>query len=361
VALGDVNPSSFEAYEGIRILIPGAVIVSVYGVVVDTFAPSAPSPASNAGAAVISALLVGLVLLFLDLPVKSAAYLNPSPGLPNRKLESWGVDPKRSLNLYLALLDVAIPATIRNRSLYMGSIFRIGFEGLYALGLTSIGVFATAAAFPELGPSRGGTTATRAILFAIPLVSLLTLSGAAWVRIQYRVNNAKGPVSTLEATRSVLNEQAGGVGITGLIGIILGLGAFVVFVCSHSSYAVLVAAAVPAIAWAVKYFRGRPSGSGKGAHRLRLSPPAAVLLYAIPNAFGCCGAALVTGATTSFDTGTALAWAGLSLIPAFLIVSRGHERKLNGSFAAQNTWMDMNKMDLLEKYPLLENPSDHRE
>jgi hypothetical protein len=350
VAIGDVNPSSFEAYEGIRILIPGAIAVTIYGGVVATYAPSAISPGSNALVDVVAALLAGLALLFLDLPVKSVAYRNPN--LPDRELRSWNIDPSPygdHLNLYFVMLDVSFPATIRNRSLYMGSVFRIGFEGLYFLGLTSVGVVLTAAAFPETGPLRHGTTATQAVLFSTAGAHAVAFVGALVARLLYRLNpKRKGWV---EAARAVSRELAKDLGLSGFFAVLTGFYALGPFVDTHSAFAGVIAVGVPLGAWAVRYFRGRP-GQTKEELRRRLSPPAAVLLYAIPSAFGCIEAGLRVSPTSTLDTRTAFAWSVASLIPALLILSRGHERKLNGSFKAQTTWMRVNRDALVRAYKL---------
>ena len=68
--------------------------------------------------------------------------------------------------------------------------------------------------------------------------------------------------------------------------------------------------------------------------------------------FACVGAALRTSPRSTIDTTIALAWGSMTLASALLIASRGHERKLNGSFTAQTTWMRMNKEALIESHKL---------
>jgi hypothetical protein len=350
----DLSPSSFEAYEGIRILIPGAIAVTIYGIAVATFAPSAVSPASNALAGVVAALLVGLALLFLDLPVKSAAYLNPN--LPDRELRAWNIDPTPYgdyLNLYFVMLDVSFPATIRNRSLYMGAIFRIGFEGIYLVGLAALGALATAAAFPDDGPARGGTHGTQAVLVAVAATHLLTLAWAAVIRVRYKRASPSAPLGP--AIREVWDEFAAEVGTAGLFAILCACYAAPPFFATRVPYVGLVSIAPLAATWAILYFRGRPDPQRSRVRR-RLAPPSGVFLYSTPCVLASIEAACGSSPTSSFDTLLALAWGGLSLVPAFLISSRGHERKLNGSFKAQTTWMRMNKDALLRAYKLHPRP-----
>src|SRR5258708_10028090 len=90
MGIGDVNASSFEAYEGIRILLPGAIVVTLYAYVVATWAPSLASPSANTFGAIVAALLIGLFLLFVDFPARSAVY--KSRELPDPELRSWDID-----------------------------------------------------------------------------------------------------------------------------------------------------------------------------------------------------------------------------------------------------------------------------
>jgi hypothetical protein len=146
---GEIGASSFEFYEGIRIFIPGAAVVGLYTGVVNTFALAAPDPANNLVAAAVAALLVGLLLYFIDYPSRGAAYLS---GLPDQELENWNL-PKslNRVNLYFVLMDTDLPGGIRNRALYMGSMYRIGVELAYLLFVTSVCVLGIALFLPSSG------------------------------------------------------------------------------------------------------------------------------------------------------------------------------------------------------------------
>jgi hypothetical protein len=348
VQVGDVNPSSFEAYEGIRILLPGAIAVTLYGGVVTTYGLSIMSPADNALAALVAALLVGILLLFLDLPVRSAAYRNPS--LPDRELRRWKVDPSRFgdyLNLYYVMLDVSFPPTIRNRGLYTGSMFRIGFEGLYMAGLTSLGVLAAAATSPTLGVSRAGTTGTQVILVLTALGLVLVVLSAYVGRYLYR--RRRHPRA--EAIRIVRNDIRADLDARILIAAFPTLYALIAFLVTRDSIAGGAAIAIPSLAWTYFYFRGTLDPVEPG-QRHALSPPTAVLLYAIASVIAVVEACLRISKHGTMNAATATAWGCVSLVVGVMIATRGHERKLVGSFKSQTTWMKLNKEKLLKEHGL---------
>src|SRR4051794_37330359 len=116
MGIGDVGTSSFEFYEGIRILIPGAIAVALYTALSATYGIHVIQPSTDLAGAFVAALVVGLVLLYLDFPAKSAAYF--APELPTNALKEWDmVAPSgmSDLNIYFVMLDEAFPAGIRNR------------------------------------------------------------------------------------------------------------------------------------------------------------------------------------------------------------------------------------------------------
>ena len=351
MAIGDVSPSSFEAYEGIRILIPGAVVVTAYGAAVATVAPSAPSPASNALGAIVGALLVGLFLLFLDAPVKSAAFRNQY--LPELELRSWNVDADRYggyLSVYYAMLDTGFPATIRNRSLYMGSVFRIGFEAIYVIGLTSVGVLVFSASFSGSGPHRGGTGTTSLILYLVAVAHFIVLTSATIARANYKLRGTR--VNLGGVIREVWGEIRLDIRTPGLFGLILTVILVAPALDTRRTVPIIGSVAVPLLVWAVMYFRGRPDDSVPPLRRRRLTPPTTILLYAVAASLACIEAARAVDAKSTLDSGIAFGWGAATLVPAVLMAVRGHERKLNGSFNAQTTWMRLNKEALIAKYKL---------
>lgn len=347
-----MNPSSFDAYEGLRILLPGAIVVSLYAAVVATYNLSLPTPQANAAAAVVAALLVGLVLLFIDVPKQSAAYKGDD--LPDRELRRWNVDPSGYggfPNLYFVMLDVSFPATIRNRALYMGAMYRAGFEGIYLVGLTSLAVLTTTAASPALGLNRHPSDTSRIILFAAAGVHCLMFLEALRGRYVFR----RGRFSSEEALKLIRRELSSDLGVAGVVALLVSAYAYPVFVDTRRAAPLIVAIAAPAVVWAFLYALGRPDVRRTGL-RSPLSPATAALLYGAAAALASAAAAVSATDGSPLGTAPAALWGALSLLPSLLMSTRGHEKKLIGSFRTQTTWMRVNKRELIREYKLYVDP-----
>jgi hypothetical protein len=350
MAFADLSSSSFAPFEGIRILLPGTLAITLYGAIVATYAPSAASPADNTLAAVIAALLLGLVLLYLDVPAKAAAY--HSPDLPSRELQNWSIDSRPyngAVNLYLVMLDVSFPPTIRSRALYTGAMFRIGFEGIYLVGLGSIGVLLTGGAFPEAGPARGATAATKWVLWAVVIAHSVAFfcSALAWFLHRRQRYDLRETFDVLK--RDIADDFS----LPEIAFLLLFPAEFLAwFVFTHKVFPGIAAVAIPAAAWAILFYRGRDQKENRDQPRRPLSPPGGSFLYGMACAFAATEAALRTGPGSALTTQAALGWGFASLIPAALIATRGHERKLIGSFRTQTTWMRMNRDDLVAAHKL---------
>src|SRR5205823_5320665 len=123
-----------------------------------------------------------------DVPAKAAAYA--APELPDRELSRWNVDAPGKIglrNIYFVMLDEAFPPGIRNRALYMGSMFRIGFEAIYVVGGAALVVLACSAAAPHLGAEHKVTSATKGTLAATAIAQLLVFVWALVVRPSYHL------------------------------------------------------------------------------------------------------------------------------------------------------------------------------
>ncbi|MCW2667742.1 MAG: hypothetical protein JWN57_2704 [Frankiales bacterium] len=170
--VGDVGAGSFEFYEGIRILIPGATAVGLYAAADATLIGGA-LPSATGLAALAAALLVGLVLHFVDAPSKSLAY---SAALPSNLIrDEWPVAPRNGMsveNAFFILVDEEMPQPIRARGLYSGSMYRIGYEINVLLATATVLVFLIEA-WP--GARNGGQAneAARSLL-AVSSVVLMT-------------------------------------------------------------------------------------------------------------------------------------------------------------------------------------------
>jgi hypothetical protein len=346
----DVNPSSFQAYEGIRIFVPGAITVSIYGGLVSTYQLDLASPAANALGAIVAALLAGLVLRFIDFPARSAAYKNPY--LPHSELRTWEIDiePYGSFTtLYFVILDVSFPATIRNRGLYMGSMFRIAFEGIYLVGLGGVGVLAIAAAFPDLGPARGGNGWTRVVLCSVAAAYGATFVYALVRQVRYK---QRAPADREKPVIPVRKELPSDIGYLGIGALVVAACALVGFAFTEEGFLALAAVSLPGILWARLYLVGVPDEAEPAQSHRPLSPPAAVLLYGGAGAAACVCTAFAVDSSSTFDTTTAAVWALLTLVPAILMADPGHDRMLVGSFQTHLAWLRNHRDEIIEAHHL---------
>lgn len=367
----DLNPSSFDAYEGIRIILPGALVVTLYTALVAMFAPTAPSPRDHFLEAFVAALLIGLALLFVDLPAKSAAYR--SADLPDRELRRWGVNAsayKGHVNLYFVMLDASFPAMVRNRALYTGAMYRIGFEGIYFVGLTAIGVVLTTALAPSAGPTRGANDTVRATLIAVAAIQAITFLGTLWFWYLHRLQR-RDIGTPQEARRAVWKDLRTDISADGFFLLCVTIVSLAWYIISITHGwadaqkvfgAILVAA--PALLWLLLYIRGRAQPDRDADQpavweqpRLPISPPSAVFLFCSASALAAVEAALKVGSKSPLSTGWGLAWAAASVLPALLMAARGHEKKLIGSYRTQTAWMKLNRDALFAAYKLSLNRS----
>lgn len=139
--VADVGAGSFEFYEGIRILVPGAAAVALYAAA-DATLNGDRLPGATGLAALAAALLLGLVLHFVDAPSKSLAYTAALPS--NLIRDEWPVTPREGMsveNAYFILVDEEMPNPIRARGLYSGSMYRIGYEINVMLAVGTVAVF----------------------------------------------------------------------------------------------------------------------------------------------------------------------------------------------------------------------------
>ena len=185
-----LDAGSFEFYEGIRILIPGAAVVTAYAAVVATFHLHAPDPSADVLAAIAATVTAGLVLYFIDAPAKAQAFsADELPHVHLAKLDVPRPERMSSQSFYFVLLDELVPAPIRARALYMGSMYRIGFELIYILFLSSVGILVVSVMGVD-SPMRDSDRSY--IVFGIGIILSLLLVPAAVYSGYVRIGRRKG-------------------------------------------------------------------------------------------------------------------------------------------------------------------------
>jgi hypothetical protein len=336
-----IDAASFEFYEGIRIFIPGAIAVGMAGGVGVTFDVKWLDPTGNTLAAVVASLLVGLVFYFVDAPARSAVI---RPLQPTEILRSWGVRGELStLNTYLLLLDTEVPPAIRARALYMGSMFRIGFEAIFLLVLGGLAVVLSPIAIYEVSEIDGGAaTPTRMWLMAGVLGCWLF---AVWRHRQQ--GSASRPAATSVGDVPTVTTSRVDYALLAVASAVYG-----VLFLRHDhvqSRALLVPCVALATLWAVRYFRGY-APLAKGTSRRPVDAVHAVLLASVPVLMGMGSQFLNPPRARHMSLYEEVAWDAVMLVGLLLITARGHERRLRGAYSSQNSWLVSSKSRILQDH-----------
>ena len=78
--MNEVSSSSFEFYEGLRVLVPGSLAVGLFAAATRTFGVGDAITFEDAVIAVVATLAIGFVLLFVDVPARAAVFCVRGPG-----------------------------------------------------------------------------------------------------------------------------------------------------------------------------------------------------------------------------------------------------------------------------------------
>jgi hypothetical protein len=394
--VGELSASSFEFYEGLRILLPGGFVLGLYAAISETFFASGLGTAGHAFAGVLAGVAVGFILFSVDVPSKAAVFFYDAP---EAHMRSWrDVAPPEGtshLNVYYEVLDVEVPPGLRNRVYYLGAIYRIGFESIY-LAASSVPVLALAVLFPSVGNVRTETSngALRSLFGVLLALNAAVLSSALWSR--YRRYRRTQPVDRSCPRRASWKQVGGDLDreipefdrALLLIGVVL----LVVNLSIGWRWAGVAGIALPGTLWAFRYCVGvRPSAgpvraeprreTGHSKHlwlnpwwwladrsqrlmRYFTSTPTARRqnLHAVSAGALFCLTSVSLSliglrwavSSSPLSSRVVVGWAAANLVTGILITLRAHERKLIGSYASQRTWLNRNKKDLVEKGYLIE-------
>lgn len=337
--IGDIAAGSFDAYEGIRIAIPGALGVAAASEAYQTICMASSNPLTgSAGVAIVAALILGLLFYFADIPAKSAAYEKDQP--TRRLWEDYrtsGLTRAEFINRYFILFDTDMPATIRNRSLYMGSMYRIGVEMILLAGLTTYSVVGAAAA--DYGqPAQGH----RSLLLSVGAgcVGVVIVSGFIgnfrYEGTRARRSNRSVPTA-FEVAKSAANDLSRNWWAAFFLGLVIQVSA--VFVGGGARrFLVPTGLAIAFMVWAIRYVRGQVSS----AEPEPLSAVTAGTLYGLP--LGVSWVVLLSaGKSILYTDARVMGWLGAAALTLALIMVRGHERKLLGGYYSQRAWCQQNK------------------
>lgn len=347
---GEFGASSFEFYEGIRIFIPGSVCVALYAAVVATFGLDAPTPTDSILGSALGALVCGLLLYFVDFPSHSAPFRN---NLPDRELEKIELpDELEPKNLYFVLLDTEVPAGIKDRALYMGSMFRIGFELVYLLFVTSVCVVAVALLVPHAGAAQASTEVEAVLWVALAtFVGLLALALSFDLLRVTRHNRRAREDEELERKKhsSVVAD------LSALDLCLLVLTLALLFAYGRSEVQPLGGAAValPLAVWALRFQRGYPAGRG----RKPCPRSIAVIWLSLAGAALCAVGLIDPPQASALGLVEAVGWLATALFAGGIVVSRGPEKKILGSYSTQRTWLNLNRPRICTYLEKCQEPS----
>jgi hypothetical protein len=349
--MGEISSSSFEFYEGLRTLVPGGLVVGLYAAVVATFGVGGSLTLGHGLAALLAALAVGFVLLFLDVPSRAAVFQFDAP---ERFLRSWqGVAPRGNtshLNIYYEILDVEMPPGIRTKIYYFGAIYRIGFEGIY-LAAAALPVLIIAVVFPSVGVSRGETTsgAIRWLFAAGLLLHLVIVSIAFSSRYEQhrRKEPRQQPRSRADRWREVGKDLRSEIPSLDRVLLAAGVGALALNLAFGWRWVGIAAVALPGTTWAVRYYCGvRTSANGL---RQNLHAVTATLTYGLAAISICAIGAKGAVSESPLNVRVVTGWLLATLVAGALVSARAHERKLLGSYSTQRTWLAGQRGALIEK------------
>jgi hypothetical protein len=339
--MADVNAASFEFYEGIRILVPGGVAVAMITAVGNTFDISGLNLAESIAGALAIALLLGLFAYYIDAPAKTAAFSRDLP--TSATLKKWEVEPPSGtslLNVYFVLLDEMMPAPVRARALYMGSIYRIGLESIYLIATSSIGVLLIAVILAvNSSPRRLQKDPSQlTVLLAAVVGHGLVFASATYLSAARARRRSEPPAWRTAVTRALrsLPEQIS-LGVIGLIAVVTFLQAAFIAQPDHRWVVLIISVLIVYLVWAVCYFRG---WLDKG-RRMPLDPVPAVALLGLASLGALVPAAMVLPDRSTIGQGYVAGWAAATLVANVLVCARGHEKRLRGSYASQNTWLQL--------------------
>jgi uncharacterized membrane protein YeaQ/YmgE (transglycosylase-associated protein family) len=350
--IGEVAPGSFDSYEGIRIVIPGLI---VFAACIGTFKTLAPGEElgllDDPIVGLVGALVLGLFLYFWDIPARAASY---GENQPTDYLEGKypHVNPSELLTAYLLALNTKMPINTRSRSLYMGSMYRIGMEMVVALGLAS--TLAFAASLFEYGRQDELTGHWPRITAAASLVAAYLLG--VIINQGYERRSA-------ERSREAMSRlgRSMWIDIARPSIYLYGLGAILIvlpnltFVIDHTPARFRQVGAAIGLGlcfghWAYMYVRGFQKDRATPRKRRRMHSATAGALLMIPLAIS-----LVT-----YDPGPSdvlgsvnrlVAWTAVAALVVFSVVVRGHERKLHGVYRGQTRWLAENPEAMRDVLP----------
>jgi hypothetical protein len=300
--VGEIS-SSFEFYEGLRALVPGAFVVALYAAICKTFGLADAVSVDATLAGLLATLAAGFVLLFLDLPSRAAvSHYNT----PIAHVAAWSDVRRRAdasaKNIYYEILDVEVPPGIKTKVHYFTALYKIGFELIY-VAAASIPVLGVVAVLPSTSVARFGTIGNMRAALLVAVALHLVIAALALI-------SRRGKIQSDFSVEWPLAD---------LLLIVAGIAGLAVYL---------------AHAW-------RPAGV--------VAVMIAASIYGVAAISVCAVSLHAVGHAKSLNATLIVGWQAASLAAAALIAARDHEKKLLGVYATQRTWLDGARDRLIDK------------
>jgi len=342
-----LDAASFEFYEGIRIIIPGAIAVGLTDAVVRTAHPSGDGLGLTALPTVVATVVVGLLFYFVDLPAKTPYYRTD---MPTGAMADFGRPKSKAhiVSLFLVFLDTEVPAGIKARALYMGSIYRIGYEAICLLALASTFV---------LSQHLWTATPIRVDLASVPRDALVGSAGAIWLIVLAALGDKK--VNTRRKNEKRSEGKPTGTDRSDLTAIAVLVIAYIAMMgasgcVSVPRWALLCPATAAFLCWFLRYYKGyaakRDTTGEELAKRLPASALRATLLLATCDLLLLLSYVGAPGHRGWLGKYELAAWVAADMVALALVVARGHERQLGGAYTTQRTWLQIERERLVKTY-----------
>lgn len=350
-----IDAASFDSYEGIRILIPGALALGLGEGMARTVNADHSGLGLGTFTSFIVALLIGLGFYFVDAPAKATVM---QPLRPTDTLFAWNVKPRAgttTVNLYFVMLDEKIPASIRNRSLYMGSMYRIGFEAIYLLIAASTAML-TLNVWSGKDITSGMHLDPRDVWIAAAFLVGVWLYSTRLDRGERRKEKRATDVRSKHFSRGDLAVLVAVLTIEAALLLAPHLPGK--YATTLPTYALMGPTLLLHGFWAVRYFRGYTDRvEGKAVRRPIAATHACLILLAAQLSV----LALIAfrpARLTALSDPELRTWLACAVVAQIMVCARGHEKRLRGAYATQNTWLELHKDMIIDAYFEAPKPVD---
>jgi hypothetical protein len=347
VAFGDVGANSFEFYEGIRIVIPGALLVALIEALRWTLDVHHKFEVDFA-TALVGAVALGLVCLYVDFPRLAAVYNRdlPSDVFADTYAEQLNrMEAYEDRNAFFVVQDAAVPSVIRARSLYSGSMFRIGFEAIVFIG--SFQAVPWLVAIHANGTTPSSDTHTSWWLLAVAALPLL---GPVWIETtrKYREIAPKTPHrmrdALLAAPRIVLADLSTLDAVVVVVAALsLGFGLATRHGGTQARSLLTVAVTLVTLLWLARFVFGKRGAESIGVKGREAFNRVTLLLLFIAATYVGAVAGLYRGHSAFISDQTRVnGWIIAAALTSLLIASRGIEKRLRGGYSTLTVWLKLN-------------------